>query len=92
MSKPIDFFAEVKRITEAHCEIMGYNKPIDHSGSDSASKPEGECVECGILTEHTDEGEFICEDCVEESIQQAREDQRLDDPRHGQCVNGKFKE
>ncbi len=42
----------------------------------------GSCIECKCDTENQDEGDWICENCLEDSRAARREDERLDDPRH----------
>ena len=49
----------------------------------SIRKPtSGPCVECKLETDNQDDGDWICEDCLERSRAERREDERLDDPRH----------
>ena len=42
----------------------------------------GPCVECRADTDNTDDGDFICEGCLEDARAQRREDERLDSPTH----------
>lgn len=45
----------------------------------------GPCVECKVETCNTDDGDFICEGCLDEARAQQRSDDRHNDPRRGQA-------
>ena len=91
----MDFFEEVKRITRAHCEIMGYPVPrfydelrwgVNLTIPPSLLKPtSGPCLHCHHDTEDKHGGEWMHDECNDALIAEQREDERLDDPRHGQA-------
>ena len=70
----------VARATEAWLAANTRGVPV--SIRKPVSPESGPCVECKHDTENVDDGDFICEGCLEESRESRREDERLDDPRH----------
>ena len=73
-----DLEAEVKRATAAYLSLGGIAIP------ESILKPvSGPCVHCGHDTEDEHCGEFLHDDCNDALVDEQREDERLDDPRHG---------
>ena len=61
---------------------------LDYEQQQDEDIPEmsGECIECGRETENYVDDEWICEACDKELIRQQLEDNRLNDPRHGQAA------
>ena len=47
----------------------------------------GICIQCGHETEDRHGEEWIHDDCNDALVDEQREDERLDDPRHGQADN-----
>ena len=46
---------------------------------------EGRCSECDTITCHHDGDDWLCRDCLNDAIEAQAQDERLDDPRHGQA-------
>ena len=75
-----DLAAEVKRATVAYLSLEGIAIP------ESIRKPiNGLCAHCGAETENKHCGEWLHDDCNDALVAEQREDERLDDPRHGQA-------
>jgi len=47
---------------------------------------EGECVECGHITEDMHDGDCLHDDCNAALVREQELDKFLDDPRHGQAA------
>src|SRR3990167_3137344 len=62
-------------------EESGIREPV------SAAAPiSGHCVECRYETIVRHDDEWLCSWCHEAIVRGQKEDQRLDDPRHGQAA------
>lgn len=79
--------AEVKRATAAYLSLEGIAIPESIRKPTEPEIPAiyGICIHCGHETEDRHENEWLHDDCNDALVDEQREDERLDDPRHNQA-------